>query len=488
MSTIDELIKTRREKIAVFEKAGVNPYPSRVLRKNSLDEARKLDGKEVAVAGRIIRMRGHGKILFWDLADASGKIQVVLKSDETKKKSFDLATLFDIGDFIAVQGKVGKTQAGEISVFAQDFQILTKTLRPLPDKWHGLTDTEERYRKRYLDTLFNEAVKKTFIVRSAVIDEMRDFFLKKDFLEVETPTLQPVYGGGLAKPFVTHYHALDSDFYLRISDEMYLKRLIVGGFEKVFEITKVFRNEGFDRNHNPEFTMFEAQIAYEDYTYGMDVTEELIENIAKKVLGKTSFVYQDVEMNMKRPWARYRMVEAIKKFTEIDVMKWKNIQDAKESIQNREEISEEKLKDLPKLTSVGECIGFIFDETVQPKLIQPTIIYDYPIETSPLSKKCDDPRFAQRFEVFAFGFECGNNYSEVNDPVDLKKRFIEEKKREQAGNEEAHRTDEDYLEAIEHGFPPTCGLGIGVDRIVMLLTDAKSIKEVIPFPTLRPEK
>lgn len=488
MATIDELIKTRLDKLRALEKAGVNAYPSSVHRQQTIGEARQMDGKKVSVVGRITRMRGHGRILFWDVTDESGKIQAVLKSDETKKNAFDLTSLIDIGDFIAIQGSVGKTQAGELSVFVEDFQILTKTLRPLPDQWHGLKDVEERYRKRYLDMLFNPEVRERFLVRSAVIDAIRDFLTDKGFLEVETPTLQPVYGGGLAKPFVTHHNTLDSDFYLRISDEMYLKRLIVGGFEKVFEITKVFRNEGIDRDHNPEFTMFEAQIAYKDYTYGMDIIEELVEYTAKRIFKKTAFTYQGEKMDVKRPWVRYRMVEAIKKFTGIDVLVWETVEEAKEAIQKREEVPEQKLKELTKLESIGECIGFLFDEVVQPKLLEPTIVYDYPVETSPLSKKCDDPRFTERFEMFAYGFEFGNNYSELNDPTDLKKRFMEEKKRAQLGHEEAHQTDSDYLEAIEHGFPPTCGLGIGIDRLVMLFTDAKSIKEVIPFPTLRPEK
>jgi lysyl-tRNA synthetase class 2 len=330
-------------------------------------------------------------------------------------------------------------------------------------------------------------VKKRLEARSRVVDAFRDFLTDRGFIEVETPTLQPVYGGGLARPFITRHNVLDADFYLRISDEMYLKRLIVGGFEKVFEITKVFRNEGVDHDHNPEFTMFEAQIAFKDYAYGMDLVEEIIEYTALQVLGTTKFTYQGVAMDVRRPWSRMKVVEAVKKFAGVDPLSWKTVTEAKAAIQKMD-IPEAKFKELKKLKSVGEHIAFAFEEVVEPHLIEPTIIYDYPIEISPLAKKCEDPRFTQRFEMFAFGSELGNNYSELNDPVDLKKRFVDEKKREKAGFAEAHQTDEDYLEAIEHGFPPTCGLGIGVDRIVMLLTDAKSIKEVIPFPTLRPQK
>lgn len=484
MAAVDDLIKSRVQKLEQLKRYGIDPYPSVVRRDQLIGQARQMVGSSVVVVGRIISIRGHGKIFFWDLADESGNIQAVIKADICQPEVFKLVELIDIGDFVAVQGIVDKTQAGELSVFVQNFQIITKTLRPLPDKWYGLKDIEERYRKRYLDTILNPEVKQRLITRSKVVDSIRDFLTDRGFIDVETPTLQPVYGGGFARPFSTHHNVLDTDFYLRISDEMYLKRLIVGGFEKVFEITKVFRNEGIDYDHNPEFTMFEAQIAFEDYSYGMDLIEEIIEYTSMRVLGTTKFKYQGIEMNVKRPWSRYRMVEAVQKFANIDPLLWKSVTDAKTAIQKME-IPEGKFKGLAKLHSIGECIAFTFEEIVEPKLIQPTIIYDYPIETSPLAKKCEDPRFTQRFEMFAFGSELGNNYTELNDPIDLKKRFVEEKKREEAGFAEAHQTDYDYLEAIEHGFPPSCGIAIGIDRLVMLLTDAKNIKEVIPFPTLR---
>lgn len=487
MATIDELKKVRLEKLDKLQKAGIDPYPSVIRREHTIAVAREMDEKTAEVTGRIVGMRGHGKIYFLDIQDETGKIQVVFKSDTCNTKAFELVALLDIADFIAVQGMVGKTQAGEISVFVSDFQIITKTLLPLPDQWHGLKDVEERYRKRYLDTILNEDVRTRLFARSRVIDALRDFLTERGFLEVETPTLQPIYGGGFARPFVTHHNELDADFYLRISDEMYLKRMIVGGFDKVFEITKVFRNEGVDHDHNPEFTMFEAQIAYKDYAYGMDLIEEIFEYIALQVFGKTKFSFQGTDIEIKRPWSRMRMVEAIEKFTGVDPMKWKTLAEAKSAVQKIEEIPEEKFKELKKMRSIGECIAFVFEECVESKLIQPTIIYDYPIENSPLAKKCPDPRFTQRFEMFAFGSELGNNYTELNDPVDLRKRFVEEKKREEAGFDEAHQTDYDYLTAIEHGFPPTCGIAIGIDRLVMLLTNAKNIKEVIPFPTLRPE-
>ena len=486
MATIDILRKTRIEKLEKLRKIGIDPFPAKISRKQKIIDARKMDDKNVSVAGRLLSFRDQGKIIFTDIFDGSSKIQVVFKSEKLGKNTRQLIPLLDIGDFISVEGKVGKTSSGEISVFADDIKIITKAVRPLPDKWYGLKDIEERYRKRYLDFLLNPTVRKTMFVRGGIIKAIRDFLNKRDYLEVETPTLQPVYGGGFAKPFVTHHNALDNDFYLRISDEMYLKRLIVGGYEKVYEITKVFRNEGFDRDHNPEFTMFEAQIAYQDYTYGMDIIEEIIEFVAKTVLGGTKFNYQGVEMDVKRPWARLTMVEAIKKYTGINPLEWKNVQEGKKSIDFLVKDPEKK-KELPKMHTLGELIAYLFEEKVEEKLIQPAIIFDYPVEVSPLAKKCKDPGFTQRFEMFAFGSELGNNYSELNDPLELYKRFVQEKKREEDGFEEAHQTDYDYLEAIEHGFPPTCGIAIGIDRLVMLLTDSKNIKEVIPFPTLRPE-
>lgn len=486
MPTLDELRLTRIHKLDALRKKGINPYPSKISRSHTIVKARENEGNDVAIVGRILRQRGHGKIVFFDIQDETAQIQIVIKEDVCKKESFQILSLVDIGDFISVQGEVGKTQAGEMSVFAHDFQMITKAILPLPDIWHGFTDVEERYRKRYLDTILNADVKQRIVLRSQMIDSIRDFLTNRGFLEIETPTLQPIYGGGFARPFSTHHNEFDADFYLRISDEMYLKRLIVGGFEKVFEITKVFRNEGIDHDHNPEFTMFEAQIAYQDYVYGMDIIEEIIEFVAQRTLGTTTFTYQNIEMSVKRPWLRYTLIDAIKKFVSINPLTWKTIEEAKKAIQALN-IAEKKMKTIKTMKTIGECIAFVFEELVEPKLIQPTIIYDYPIEVSPLAKECEDPRFGERFEMFAFGSELGNNYSELNDPIDLKKRFMDEKKREKAGFAEAHQTDNDYLEAIEHGFPPTCGIAIGIDRLVMLLTDAKSIKEVIPFPTLRPE-
>lgn len=488
MATRSEVIReVREEKLKKLCKLGIDPYPSKVQgNPGSVDAARRALNKNVEVAGRIMGWRGHGNVIFADLKGEGGDIQLWFQKNNLKK-NFEILELFDVGDFIFAAGKVIKTKAGEITIDVSRFQLLTKSVLPLPSTWFGLKDVEERYRKRYLDTILNTDIKKRFAFRSAAISAMRDFLNERGYLEVETPTLQPVYGGGFARPFITHHNVLDKDFYLRISDEMYLKRLIVGGFEKVYEITKVFRNEGIDRDHNPEFTMFEAQIAYQDYNYGMDITEEMVEYVVKKVLGKTEVNYQGMKIDFKRPWKRYKLVDSLKELAGVDVSKWKTLADAKKAVE--ELIPEkEKLKELKHMNSIGEVIGFAFEELIEGRLTQPTFIYDYPVEVSPLAKKCEDERFTQRFETFVGGMEFGNNYSELNDPLDLSKRFIEEKKREKAGFAEAHQTDTDYLNAIEHGFPPTCGLGIGVDRLIMVMTDAPTIKEVILFPTLRPQK
>ncbi|KKP48979.1 MAG: Lysine-tRNA ligase [Candidatus Woesebacteria bacterium GW2011_GWA1_33_30] len=432
----------RLEKLKKIKDLGIDPYPSKLkFDRKLISTALDSFGSEIAVAGRLLSLRGHGNVIFADLVDESGKIQLFFQK-KVLNDQFKILKLIDIADFIAVKGKVIKTIVGEISIDISEFQILVKSIKQLPSMWYGLKDVEERYRKRYLDIILNNEVKNRLTTRSKIIDSIRDFLTNRGFIEVETPTLQPVYGGGFARPFSTHHNKLDTDFYLRISDEMYLKRLII---EDIFEYT------------------------------------------AKKVLAKTTFEYQGHKISLKKPWNRYSLVESIKKFTGVDPLDWSTLEESKKAI-IKIGIKEEKKKELNKIQTIGECIAFTFEEFVEEKLIQPTIIYDYPIEVSPLAKKCDDLRFTQRFEFFAFGSELGNNYTELNDPQDLNKRFIEEKKREKAGFDEAHQTDYDYLEAIEHGFPPTCGISIGIDRFVMLLTNAKSIKEVIPFPTLRPKE
>jgi len=484
---LSEIKKIRLDRRQALLDQGINPYPASLQKDETNTVADALDkkGETVSVRGRLMSFRAHGNITFADLRDQTGSIQLFFQKKDLEE-SYKLLRKLDIGDFLLATGEVFVTEAGETTVRVTEFQILVKAINPLPSTFHGLKDVEERYRKRYVDLIMNEEVRERLTARSKVITSLRRFLDERGFLEVETPTLQPVYGGGFAKPFSTHHNALDSEFYLRISDEMYLKRLIVGGFEKVYEITKVFRNEGVDHDHNPEFTMFEAQIAYEDYTYGMDIIEEIMEHVAKEVFGTTEFTYGDTTISFARPWKRMKVVEAIKEFTGINPLEWTSLEEAKNAAKNVSAIPSEKHKELDKALTIGEVIAFVFEEACEPKLIQPTIIYDYPKEISPLAKKCEDERFTQRFEMFAYGSELGNNYSELNDPVDLEQRFIHEKDREKAGFDEAHQTDYDYLEAINYGFPPTCGIAIGIDRFVMMLTNASNIREVIAFPTLKP--
>ncbi|MBI4592357.1 lysine--tRNA ligase [Candidatus Uhrbacteria bacterium] len=482
----------RLGRLQKLRESGVDPYPTKGNRtmqvQDFLDQFETLQSTatSVSLVGRLRLLRPHGGLTFGQIQDESGLVQIAFKKDHLADAYDQLQDTIDLGDFLEVSGTAFTTKKGERSIDVAAFRMLTKTLLPLPEKWHGISDVETRFRKRYLDLIMNEDVRKTMRTRSNIISAIRSLLDSRGFLEVETPTLQPVYGGGFARPFVTHHNALDADFYLRISDEMYLKRLLVGGFEKVYEITKVFRNEGIDRDHNPEFTMFEAQIAYENYEYGMDLFEEIFEHAVNQATGSTTVQHEGECIELKRPWKRMSLVEALKEVAGIDKADSKSVASWKQTL--LEELPAKKIHDLEMMKSSGALMAFAFEELVEEKLIQPTIIYDYPVEVSPLAKKTSDPRFVERFEAFALGSEIGNNYSELNDPVDLEKRFLEEKNKEQAGFDEAHQTDVDYLEAIKHGMPPACGLGIGVDRMVMLLTGSANIKEVILFPTLRPER
>ena len=412
----------------------------------------------------------------------------MVRKDEVSEASYEqFKATIDRGDFIEVGGVTFVTKKGERSILVRSWRLLAKTIKPLPEKWHGLKDKEERFRKRYLDLLMNQDVRKRFEMRSALIASIRNFLTRDGYFEVEPPSLQPIYGGGFARPFKTHHNALNLDVYLPISNEMYLKRLLTGGFEKVYSMTKVFRNEGVDQDHNPEFTMLEAQAAYTDYHYGMDLIERIFESVALEIKGTTQLPYQGKLINVGRPWKRMSMVESIKEIANVDVLKWKNVAEGKKAIVDFSVAAKQK-EEMETMHSIGELIAFLFEIKVEETLIQPTIIYDYPVEVCPLAKRCaGDPRFAERFEYFVFGSELGNNYTELNDPVDLKKRFIEEKKREEAGFEEAHQFDQDYLDAVAYGMPPNCGIAIGIDRMVMLYTDAQSIREVILFPTMRPQ-
>ncbi|MBW2990217.1 lysine--tRNA ligase, partial [Candidatus Woesearchaeota archaeon] len=438
----------------------------------------------VKVAGRLMTIRVMGKASFAHLMDESGQIQLYFKQDELGKDAYKLFKKLDIGDIIGVEGSVFKTKKGEVTVNVKKFELLTKSLRPLPEKFHGLKDTELRYRQRYVDLIVNPEVKKNFITRSKVIQAIREFLHKEGFIEVETPVLQPVYGGAAAKPFITQHHALKMPLYLRISDEMYLKRLIVGGFEKVFEFCTDFRNEGIDTSHNPEFTQMETMAAYDDYNDSMARTERMLEFVAKKVLGTTEIEFDGKKISLKAPFKRLKMVDAVKKATGVD---FSNLKDF--DLEKAREIARKHKVDIDDDMNVSYILAELCSELAETKITQPTFITDYPREVSPLAKPVkDNPDFTERFELLIAGMELGNMYSELNDPAELRKNWEEQEEKLKKGDEEAHRTDEDFIKAMEYGMPPTSGIGIGIDRLVMLLTNQTSIREVIFFPTLRPEQ
>ncbi|NPV44850.1 Lysine--tRNA ligase [Koleobacter methoxysyntrophicus] len=483
-SELNELMQQRLKKLEELRKMGIDPFGKKYDRTHFcadiIDRFEEMEGQEVSIAGRIMAKRGHGKASFADVQDRSGKIQIYVKVNEVGDQQYELFDKLDIGDIIGVKGEVFRTKKGEISVSVKEFILLCKSLRPLPEKWHGLKDVELRYRQRYVDLIVNPDVRRTFEIRSRVIQSMRRYLDSRGFLEVETPIMTPLAGGAAARPFITHHNALGIDLYLRIATELYLKRLIVGGFEKVYEIGKDFRNEGISIKHNPEFTMMELYQAYADYEDMMEITEDMISTIAKEVLGTTRITYQGQEIDLTPPWRRLTMVEAVEKYTGID---FKNIKSDKEALKVAKDLD----LDVKEGSTKGEIISLVFEEKVEKHLIQPTFILDYPIEVSPLAKKKeDDPMFTYRFEAFITCREMANAFSELNDPIDQKERFLQQAKQREAGDEEAHVYDEDYITALEYGMPPTGGLGIGIDRLVMLLTDSYSIRDVILFPTMRP--
>ncbi len=437
--------------------------------------------EEIKIAGRMISMRVHGKSLFFNLLDESGKIQVYVKSDEVGETNYQLFDFFDIGDLIGIEGKVFKTKTGETTVKAKNFTLLAKSLRPLPEKWHGLHDKELRYRQRYLDLLVTPGVKEIFLKRTQIIQAIREYLDRSGFREVETPILQPVYGGAFARPFKTFHNALNAELYLRIADELYLKRLLIGSFEKVYEFCKDFRNEGMDKNHNPEFTMVELYAAYWDYRDVMNFYQELLIYVAQTVLESLKFTYQTQEIDLTPPWRKMTYYESVKEKTGIDV--------SQKSFTELQRISEQMGLKITGTPSKVKVLDELFAEKVQPALIQPTFITDYPLEMSPLAKKHrHNPELTERFELFIAGFELGNAFSELNDPLEQRKRFEEQMELRKKGEEEAQVLDEDFLKALEFGMPPSGGLGFGIDRLVMLLTDAASIREVILFPQMRPEE
>lgn len=473
----------RLKKLKNIKRQGIAPYPARTIRKQTISEARKMMDKKVAVGGRIRSIRPHGKLTFADLEDASARIQLFFSQTELNGEKYDFLNNLDIGDFIQIEGNVFKTEAGEITVKVHAYQFLAKSQRPLPSSWYGLRNVEERYRKRYLDLVMNPQVKEVFIKRSQIIYAIRKFLVEeKGYVEVETPVLQPLYGGTRARPFKTHHNTLGMDLYLRISTELYLKKLIVGGLEKVFEMGRTFRNEGMDRHHNPEFTMLETMEAYADYMKNMDLVEEMFEYVVKGVFGTTKITYQGMVLDFKRPWERVKLADLFKKHTGISI-------EEINSLEKATTLAKKLGVEIQDFMTDGEILLEIFEKKCTDQLIQPTFVYDYPADFYPLAKRCaDDHKFVESFDIYVAGMEMGTNYSEQNDPQAQKEAWLKEKDKAKRGNIEAQKMDEDYLEALGYGMPPTSGIGPGIDRWIMVLTDSVSISEVILFPTLRPEK
>ena len=454
---------------------------SDIVEKYGEFENEDLEGKNIAVtiAGRIMTKRGKGKAGFAHIQDLSGQIQIYVRQDAIGPEQYEVFNIVDLGDIVGITGHVFRTKVGELSVKAEKFELLSKALRPLPDKFHGLKDVEQRYRQRYLDLIMNDESKQTFIARSKIIRSMRNYLDSHGYLEVETPMLHSIPGGAAARPFITHHNALDTDLYIRIAIELHLKRLIVGGLEKVYEIGRVFRNEGVSTRHNPEFTMIELYEAYADYKDIMALTENLVAHIAQEILGTTKIQYGEYEVDLTPQWKRLHMVDAIKEYTGADF--WKEM-----SIEEARTLAKEHGIEIKEHMDFGHIVNEFFEQRVEEKLIQPTFIYGHPVEISPLAKKnAEDPRFTDRFELFIVAREHANAFTELNDPIDQRERFEAQLKEREHGNDEAHLMDDDFIEALEYGLPPTGGLGIGIDRLVMLLTNSPSIRDVLLFPLMR---
>lgn len=482
-----DVIKVRYEKLGALKEAGRDPFVITTSDRDILTETIKnnfeeYENKDVCVAGRLLSKRGKGKVSFMDLWDRSGKIQIFAKFDDLGEEEYGFLKKWDIGDIVEIKGFVFKTQMGEISVHAKEVKLLSKSLKPLPEKYHGLTNTDLRYRQRYVDLIMNPEVKDTFIKRSKIISTIRKYLDSQGFMEVETPMLVSNAGGASARPFETHFNALDEDLKLRISLELYLKRLIVGGLEKVYEIGRVFRNEGLDTRHNPEFTLMELYQAYTDYHGMMDLTENLYRHVAQEVLGTTTIVYNGIEMDLGKPFERITMVDAVKKYAGVDFNEIHTLEEARA-------VAKEKGVEYEERHKKGDILNLFFEAFVEEHLIQPTFLMDHPIEISPLTKKKpENPEYVERFEFFMNGWEMANAYSELNDPIDQRARFKAQEELLAQGDEEANHTDEDFLNALEICMPPTGGIGFGIDRMCMLLTNAPAIRDVLLFPTMKPLK
>ena len=487
-SQFSEQESLRREKLVKLQEEGKDPFDVyKVKRTHSSkqvkDNFEELEGKEVTVAGRIMSKRGQGKVVFSDIYDRDGKIQLFIKIDEVGEEALKQYKTNDLGDWVAATGEVFKTKTGEVSVKVKTVELICKSLKPLPEKWHGLKDPDLRYRQREVDIITNPEVKDTFIKRSQIISGIRAFLDSRGFLEVETPMLATIAGGASARPFITHHNTLDLDMFLRIAPELYLKRCIVAGFEKVYELGRTFRNEGMSVRHNPEFTMIELYQAFADYNDMMELTENMVAEVCKKVNGTTKVTYQGTEIDFMPPWRRITMVDAVKEYAGVDYNEFKSDADA-------QAVAKEKNLEFSKpLNTVtkGEVLNTLYEEFCEEHMIQPTFIIDYPVEISPLTKKeRGNEMFTERFEGFVFGRELCNAYSELNDPIVQRERFAQQEKERELGDDEAYMIDEEFMGALETGMPPTGGLGIGIDRLIMFLTDSASIRDVILFPTMKP--
>lgn len=484
---LNDQMLIRRGKLEKIAELGFEPYGGRFdwthHTNDILADAEALEKSEehVKVAGRIMIIRGHGKTAFCKLRDEKGDIQLYFRKDALDEKEWNLFKLVDMGDILGVEGTVFTTHTGEVTVRVLSFTMLSKSLRPLPEKWHGLTDVEQRYRQRYLDLISNPEVRTTFIKRANMLQAIRNWYTSHGFLEVETPVLQPLYGGANARPFITHFNALDMTMYMRIAPELYLKRLLVGGYERIFEITRNFRNEGMDTRHNPEFTAIETYQAYGDIEDVIDQTEQIVMACAMASYGTTKFTYEDTEIDVKAPWPRLTMAEAVKKYTGEDF-------DACKTVEEARAICDKLHVEYGEFDGFGKLLSAVFDEYVEKNLIQPVHITQHPIEVSPLSKlDPEDPRYTIRFESYIYGRELANGFSELNDPLDQRARFEMQAQERANGDDEAHPVDEDFLTALEYGMPPTGGLGIGLDRLFMLMTNSSSIRDILLFPAMKPE-